>query len=39
MLVPMRMMAWLVVVMVVGHGVEKTMILGVKKRLKKSSWY
>jgi len=39
MLLPMRMMAWLVVVVAVGHGVEEMLILGDKKGLKKSSWY
>jgi len=37
MLVPMRMMAWLVVVVAVGHDVEEMLILGVKKGLRESS--
>jgi len=31
------MMAWLVVAVAVGHDVEGTLILGVKKGLKESS--
>ena len=39
MLVPMRMMAWLVVVVAVGHDVEEMLILGVKKGSRESSWW